>query len=116
MPRRTTDADRARGERILEIREQVPDRSQEAFAAALTKAAKAIGLPVNYRYYTVSRMEGGSISFEDAAIALSLDKKKRGWDWFVFGDTIEMPVKHFDKNDLAPAVTKPDAKRGRGGG
>jgi hypothetical protein len=88
MPRRTSDADRARGERIAEIRAQIPDRSQETFADAMTKAANAMGLTVKYRYYTISRMEGGSISFEDAAVALSLDKERRGWDWFVFGTDV----------------------------
>jgi len=88
MPRRREDkaANEWRGKELAKIRaEQYEGVSQYDFAERLNAAAKDLGLPATYRYYTVSRNESGTIGFEDAAVWLSLDKRKRGWDWFIFG-------------------------------
>jgi transcriptional regulator with XRE-family HTH domain len=84
MARKLTDQDIARGRRLAEIREAL-GLTQDAMVPRLNVAAEALGLAVRYKYYTVSRMEAGSLSFEDAAVWLSLDPERRGWEWFVFG-------------------------------
>jgi transcriptional regulator with XRE-family HTH domain len=84
MARRLTEQDKARRMRLKEIRTAL-DLTQDALVAQLNEAAKRMGLPANYRYYTVSRMESGSMSFEDAAVWLAIDPENRGWEWFVSG-------------------------------
>lgn len=85
MASRLTAQDIERGRRLTGIRETL-DLTQYQMADRLNDAAEAMGLPARYRYYTVSRMESGSITFEDAAIWLSLDPVRgHGWEWFVFG-------------------------------
>lgn len=91
MAREITEYDRARGRRLKQIREALK-LSQAAVVERLNEAADALGLPARYEYYTVSRMEKGSITFEDATVWLSIDPARKGreplrWDWFVVGDT-----------------------------
>lgn len=86
MARALTDHDRARGERAAEIRDRLGRLTQEAMTEKLNDTARQLGLPATYRYYTVSRMERGTISFEDAAVLIALDPERRGWDWFVRGE------------------------------
>lgn len=86
MARRREDkaANVERGQRLLLIREALR-KSQYDMAEVLNEAARAIGLPATYRYYTVSRNEAGTVSFEDAAVWLSVDPEARSWNWLVFG-------------------------------
>lgn len=88
MARRLTPADVARGRRLTSIREALR-LTQDAIVHRLNASARALGLPARYRYYTVSRMESGSISFEDAAVWLAIDPAGRGWEWFVLGTELE---------------------------
>jgi transcriptional regulator with XRE-family HTH domain len=83
MPRRT-EYDIARGKRLTHIRE-VLGLTQDAMVDRLNETALSLGLPARYKYYTVSRMESGAITFEDAAVWLALDPTRHGWDWFVLG-------------------------------
>lgn len=90
MGKRLSDEDAARGARLREIREAL-SATQEEMVPLLNAAAERLLLSVRYKYYTVSRMESGSIGFEDAAVWLSLDPHRKAngplrWDWFVFGD------------------------------
>lgn len=90
MPKRLGKAERDRGERVRVIREAL-GVSQYDFSALLNESAKRLGLPEVYKFYTVSRMEAGSVSFEDAAVCLALDPSRKAseplrWDWFVFGE------------------------------
>lgn len=87
MARKLTEQDVARGKRLAAIREAL-GLTQSGIVDYLNEAAEALRLPARYRYYTVSRMEAGSISFEDAAVWLELDpdKENHGWEWFVLGD------------------------------
>lgn len=73
-----------RGRRLADIRARL-SLSQYDIAPKLNAAARSLGLPESYKYYTVSRNESGTISFEDAAVWLSIDPLARGWDWFVLG-------------------------------
>lgn len=85
MARKLTDRDVARGTRLKAIRDAL-GLTQSAMVDVLNRAAEALGLEPSYRYYTVSRNESGSISFDDAAIWLRCDPQRRGWEWFVFGE------------------------------
>lgn len=84
MARRLTEADKARGKRLAAIREAI-GITQEQMVGRLNAAALTFGLAARYRYYTVSRIESGSISFEDAAVWLSLApaSMKATWEWLV---------------------------------
>ncbi len=83
MASRLTAQDVERGRRLTGIRETLE----------LTQYQMAD----RYRYYTVSRMEAGSITFEDAAIWLSLDPVRgHGWEWFVFGTPTIAPKRHHE--------------------
>lgn len=86
MSRRKRDkaGDAERGTRAKEIRDLL-GQSQYDIVELLNTTARRMGLPASYRYYTVSRMERGSISFEDAAVYVAIDPNKRGWEWFVLG-------------------------------
>jgi transcriptional regulator with XRE-family HTH domain len=87
MSRRRHDPDamRERGKRLAEIRNAL-GLTQEEMVPKLNAAARKLGLPESYKYYTVSRNESGTISFEDATVWLSLDSNPaHGWDWFVRG-------------------------------
>lgn len=88
-------ADRARGERAREIREALGIQSQYDMVDVLNKAARQLGLAARYRYYTISRIESGSVKFEDATAYVHLDPKKRGWEWFVTGQE-HHSAKHAD--------------------
>ena len=88
-------ADHARGERAREVREALGIQSQYDMVDVLNKTARQLGLLARYRYYTISRIESGSIKFEDAALYVYLDPKRRGWEWFVMGKE-SAPVKHAD--------------------
>ncbi len=89
MARKLTERDKQRGERVKAIRDGL-GLTQYEFADQLNDAAERLGLPADYRYYTVSRLESGSVGFEDAAVCLSLDSERKNgelrWDWFVFGE------------------------------
>lgn len=93
--------DLARGARAREIRELL-GLSQWDIVEALNKTAKGLGLPAVYRYYTVSRVESGSISFEDARVYIALDPQKRGWEWFVTG---HQPAQHANPALFKKAAT-----------
>lgn len=82
--RQNPEAMLERGRRLAEIRDRL-GLTQYEMVDPLNAKARALGLPEVYRYYTVARMEGGVISFEDAAVYLALDPEQRSWDWFVFG-------------------------------
>jgi hypothetical protein len=86
MARKLTEQDEARGKRLTSIRDAL-ELTQEGIVDLLNETALSLGLPARYKYYTVSRMEAGSISFEDAAVWLAIDPDKdvHGWDWFVLG-------------------------------
>lgn len=84
-PRKDQTVKLARGQRLASIREGL-GLTQDAIVERLNAAAARLGLPANYRYYTVSRMESGTISFEDAAVWLSLTNGARDWNWLVFGE------------------------------
>ncbi len=86
MARQLTERDIERGRRVRAIREAL-GLTQDAIVGELNDTAKRMGLPATYRYYTVSRMESGSIGFEDAAVWIALDPEGRDWEWFVFGTT-----------------------------
>lgn len=75
----------ARGARLRTIREGL-GVSQYVMATKLNEAARRLGLPGDYMYFHVSRMERGSVTFEDAAVWLSLTNGARSWDWLVFGE------------------------------
>lgn len=91
MGKKLTADDAARGQRLRSIRE-ARGLTQEEMVPLLNQAAERLGLAVRYKYYTVSRIESGSISFEDAAVWLSLDPSRDKasdplrWDWLVFGE------------------------------
>ena len=89
--RRDRNADAERGARLREIRELL-GYSQFDFVEKLNQAARAMGLPATYRYYTVSRIESGALGFEDAAVYLALDPQHRSWDWFIWGEAKKPPV------------------------
>lgn len=74
-----------RGRRLRSIREAL-GLSQYDIAPLLNQAAEQLGFPANYRYYTVSRNEAGTISFEDAAVWLAIDPAHHSLDWIVYGD------------------------------
>jgi transcriptional regulator with XRE-family HTH domain len=88
LARRLTRYDKARGKRAAEIREGL-GLTQQGVVERLNKAAEDLGLPARYQYYTVSRMEQGSMSFEDARAWLTIAKPRRTWEWFVAGDRVE---------------------------
>ena len=113
MARRLTEADVARGRRLTTIRDALR-LTQDAMVERLNTSARALALPARYRYYTVSRMESGSISFEDAAIWLALDPLRRGWDWFVLGKEIT-PTIRADDSDRLVAGFPPKKRRVSGG-
>jgi transcriptional regulator with XRE-family HTH domain len=85
--RENPEANRVRGERLKAIRDAL-GLSQYDIVPLLNAAAEALGLPASYRYYTVSRNESGSISFEDAAVWLSIAPASLpvSWEWFVLGE------------------------------
>ena len=85
MSRRTITAyDRSRGQRLRQIRETY-NETQPVFAKRLNAEAKRRGYPQRYYDVSVSRIEMGSMTFEDATVWLSLDPLERGWGWFVLG-------------------------------
>lgn len=88
MARRKRDkaGDAERGARAREIRDLL-GQSQYDIVELLNSTARRMGLTAAYRYYTVSRMERGSISFEDAAVYVAIDPQQRGWEYFVLGHT-----------------------------
>lgn len=94
MARELTSYDRARGLKLKEIREAM-ELSQSAIVERLNDAARRLNLPDRYVYYTVSRMEKGSISFEDARVWLSVaaDRDRFTWEWFVGGPLLGSTVK-----------------------
>lgn len=93
-PRREVTGTMAeRGKRLRTIRESL-GLSQYDLAPLLNEMAARLGLPANYRYYTVSRAEAGTISFEDAAVWLAIDPARHSWEWFVFGEAGARAGKH----------------------
>ena len=93
-PRREVTGTMAeRGKRLRTIRESL-GLSQYDLAPLLNEMAARLGLPANYRYYTVSRNESGTIGFEDAAVWLAIDPGHHSWDWFVFGEREAKAAKH----------------------
>ena len=89
MSRRTiTSYDRARGARLRLIREAY-NETQPVFAKRLNAEAKRRGYPQRYYAVSVSRIEMGSMTLEDATVYLSLvagaENTARWWDWFVLG-------------------------------
>ena len=66
-----------------------------------------MGFGTRYEYYHVSRIESGSVNFEDAAVLISLDPEQRSWDWFIFGTSAEMPVK------IRPSVAMRSRRHGK---
>jgi transcriptional regulator with XRE-family HTH domain len=115
MARRLTEADVARGRRLTTIRDALR-LTQDAMVERLNTSARVLGLPARYRYYTVSRMESGSISFEDAAVWLALDPLRRGWDWFVLGKEIMPTIRgEAPESDRQVAGFPPKKRRVSGG-
>lgn len=119
MARKLTDEDTARGRRLAEIREAL-GLTQDAMVARLNAAAEGLGLSVRYKYYTVSRMESGSISFEDAAVWLSIDPSRKPgqpwrWDWFVFGEKRPAIAREPRETPVARPA-RPTGRRVAGGG
>jgi transcriptional regulator with XRE-family HTH domain len=119
MARRRQDkaANAARGKRLAEIRDQL-GITQDAMVPLLNAAAAELRVPATYRYYTVSRNESGTISFEDAAVWLSLDPLRRGWDWFVFGERAPagQGTNHMDAPEHWERKAEPPRKRVRRSG
>ena len=118
-PRREVTGTMAeRGKRLRLIRESL-GLSQYDLAPLLNETAARLGLPANYRYYTVSRAESGTISFEDAAVWLAIDPAHHTWEWFVFGEAKAKAAKHPPPKpvdaSLYHPVAKPDRKRRRSG-
>lgn len=106
MTRKLGPTERARGRRLQGIREAM-GVTQRVFATHLNVAAERLGLPAVYRHYTVSRIEAGSISFEDAAVVLSLYPGRNAsdplkWNWLAFGlDHLPAPEDPEDNGQLA---------------
>lgn len=105
MARKLTEQDRQRGERLVQIRDAL-GVTQEAVVAILNDAAQNLGLPARYKYYTVSRMESGSMSFEDAATWLAIAPPSMGctWEWFALGRPREPAASNLGQVE-APAET-----------
>ena len=82
--KRDKAGDVERGARAKAIRELL-GQSQYDIVELLNATAKRLGFDSTYRYYTVSRIERGSISFEDAAVYVAIDPQQRGWEYFVLG-------------------------------
>jgi len=85
MTRRTISPyDRARGARLKQIREAY-NETQPEFAKRLNKEARAHGYPERYYDVVVSRIENGSMTFEDAMVWMALDPHERTFEWFMKG-------------------------------
>lgn len=78
------------GDRVRAIREQF-DEKQPAFAARLTATAKRLGVPVRFDNTMVSKVELGrrELSIYEAAVLVAVDPQRRGWDWFVLGESVK---------------------------
>lgn len=78
---------------MLQIKEAVDQLERreltvEEMAALLNRAAATVGFEQRWSGPRFSKMiYGQEPALEDAAILLAVDPLKRGWDWFVFGDT-----------------------------
>lgn len=89
--RRDRKADTERGARLRMVREAL-GYSQFDFVDQLNAAARSLGLPALYRYYTVSRLESGAIALEDVEVYRALDPEHRDWEWFVWGEARKPPL------------------------
>lgn len=117
MARRREDAEgmEERGRRLRSIREAL-GLTQYDIVPKLNEAAERFGLPPNYRYYTVSRAESGTISFEDAAVWLAIDPAHHSWEWFVFGDRPPKSAKHPPTRPIEDSAMPPAPRQKRKAG
>jgi transcriptional regulator with XRE-family HTH domain len=128
--RQSGDGNAGVGERAKLIRETIGETLEE-MADRMNEAAEEVGLPAVYKFYTVQRMEGGAVSFEDAALLLYVApaSMKATWSWLAIGrelakkakpikPTVEVrTISHRERAQGAPAGapagTHPHAPPGR---
>lgn len=98
------------GDRVRAIREARGEKQPE-FAAALTAAARRLGITETYDNTMVSKMEVGrrDVGLIDAAVIASLDPSERGRSWLAWGDQAEQatvpkhkPGERVPKHDITP--------------